>query len=259
MIVRAVADCIGDAGVVMSDKNYRVIITMSDDTVRDLAGSGFYLYAFKAVRSSDQAGRPLVWSRRRNYSLNTVIEWPAQYEVYTSNSPIEPNQQVFVGFSTEVELGQTLNVEQSGIGVVTIDGSPGNISIFNLTNSQFTCGISQMDDGAVNPVCAFPLYGGNLQLITPLEKVLLVFSTLLLSTGTVMQSGYSLDIPDPDDSMIAAAISPCILIDLTNAPDDERKVSYDINDGWHWNEFTWASEFPPNEDIVQLLIEPPEN
>lgn len=243
----------------MSDKNYRVVMTMSDDTLRDLAGSGFYLYAFKAVRSSDQAGRPLVWSRRRNYSLNTVIEWPAQYEVYTSNSSIEPNQQVFVGFSTEIELGQTLNVDQSGIGVVTIDGPPGNISVFNLTNSQFTWGISQRDDGAIKPVCAFPLYGGNLQLITPLEKVLLIFSTLLLSTSTVMQGAYSPDILESDDSMIAEAISPSILIDLTNAPDNERKVSYDINDGWHWDDFTWASQFPPNEDIVTLLIEPPEN
>ena len=48
-------------------------------------------------------------------------------------------------------------------------GAATALSILNTTHSQFTCGISEQYDSTSTPSCVFPLYGGDLQLIAPLD------------------------------------------------------------------------------------------
>lgn len=222
----------------MANTNFQVTLTMSPSTVTALANSQYYLYGFLAVQSSDAAVVPLVWLQTQQYSVNSQVSWSNQYQAYTSTSAIAPSDPIIIAFSAPIALGQLLTVQQStGIGVVTNEGTSGVIEILNGTNTLFTCGISEPQGNTFAPVCAMPLYGGGLQLIAPLPKILLLFSTVPVKPGTVIGVSYG----------------PGILIDLSSA--DQRTVCFDINNGWSWGGYSWAQSVPANSSLVPLLTE----
>lgn len=223
---------------------YQVIIGMSADTLTALANSGFYLYGFKAVRSSDQAGRPLVWLRTPNCAQTTIVDWTNEFEAFISDSTIVDDQ-IIVGTSVTILLGQTWQVESSAGGPVYADGSEPDISILNLTSQPFTCGISETQNGIASPLCAMPLNGNSLSVISPVEKLLLLFSTASVSTGSVIDGAFSLKGP--------GAYSLAILVDLTD--ESYRSVSFDINDGWSWGGYAWAKQISSVASLVPFLID----
>lgn len=148
---------------------YSVGITMSEATVDALVQSHYYLYALKAVQSSDAANMPLIWLQTQRYSVHTSLSWCSDYEAYTSistTSPVPPGRHVDVGFAAPIAVGELLTVAQaSGTGSVTTDGTTNMISILNTTSDPFTCGICEETTGnEFGPVCAMPLYGHGLQL-----------------------------------------------------------------------------------------------
>ncbi|MEA2130725.1 MAG: hypothetical protein QOJ85_3616, partial [Solirubrobacteraceae bacterium] len=205
---------------------YSVDITMDQKTLDALNDGNFVLYGFKAVKTS-AVGAPLVWFQTTQFGLATHVAWTEQYQAYTSLSQIIPNGRIVATNSYEIDLDETLDVTSpKGSGSVdTLHGTPLAISINNETDTPFTCGISQSNpQGGVTPMCAFPLYGGNLDVIAPIEQVLLMFSSMPVNTGTVIEQAYSRG----------------IIIDLTG--DNARDVSYDINTGWHWDGGPWASQ-----------------
>jgi hypothetical protein len=223
---------------------YQVQISMTAATVTALTESGSRLQAFRAVQSSDRAGRPLLW-RSPDYSATTYVDWTSRYFAYTSRSAIKAGQRVVVGFQAVIDTGQTLNVTSGGIGEVSAEGRAGEISILNTTTTQFTCGIGGPADNP-EPTCAFPLYGNHLQRIVPLPKILLMFSTQPLVPGTVISGTIMTTL---------TSFGPAVLVDLGSESD--RAVSYDINTGWSWGGFSWARQIPAGTDLVPLLIESP--
>jgi hypothetical protein len=232
----AVATMTGDAAMATP---YSVTITMNQTTVNALSTGGFYLYGFKAVKTTS-VGAPVVWFETAAFGLNTVVSWSENYQAYTSNSQVIAGGQVVATNSYPINLGQTLQITTpAGTGSVnTQSGTPQAIDIANQTTTQFTCGISQSNPvGAVTPMCAFTLYGNFTDVIAPIEKVLLMFSTLPINTGTVVEQSYS----------------PALLIDLT--AENSRTVAFDINQGWNWGGGSWAQAYAANTDLVPLLIE----
>ena len=222
--------------------DYTVSVAMDQQTVDSLFGGGFFLYGFKAVKAAGN-GAPLVWFKSQDFSLDTTVQWEVLYQAYTSKSSIIPNGTIKATSPYDIDLDQTLNVTSpTGTGAVdTTVGVPGAISIMNLTTTQFTCGISQQQaSGDYSPMCAFNLFGNNLDVIAPIEKVFLMFSTNPVNTGTVVMQAYS----------------PGLLIDLTGAPGNERTVMYDINAGWSWEGgASWAKAYPANANLVPILIQ----
>lgn len=217
---------------------YGVTITMSASTVTNLINGNFNLYGFKAVQTTQSGGAPLVWFKTLNYSTTTAVSWQEQYQAYTSNSSIIANGQIIASNSNNINLGQTMNVATGGIGTVVNDGTDLAISILNQTTTQYTCGISQTaTDGSMNPLCAFPLYGGNMDVMAPIEKILLMFSSNQINTGTVIQKAYS----------------PGIFIDLT--ANNNVNVAYDLNTGWSWGGYSWAQSVTANAAMSPLLIQ----
>jgi len=217
---------------------YEVTINMTAETVSQLLAAGFFLYGFKAVQASITGGSPVVWFATQEFSATTMINWQEQYQAYTSNSQIIPGGNIVASFAAGITLGETLNVTAGGVGDVTSTGLPTAISILNTVSTPFTCGISELQGATYNALCAFPLFGNNEDVIAPIEKVFLMFSTQPVNTGTVIEQSYG----------------PGILIDLTAS--NQRTVNYDINAGWSWGGFSWAQQFPPNSNLVPLLIEP---
>jgi hypothetical protein len=223
---------------------YAINIHMSDDTVDKLHNGGYQLYGFKGVQSTIKSGAPLVWFQTLNYSGDTKVEWQEQYQAYTTNSESIASGRVTATRAYDADLGQVLEVTgQGGTGSVVYGGTAGAISILNKTDPRkpFDCGISQVQSIGGKPVamplCAFPLYGNGLDVMAPIQKVLLMFSTLEVNTGTVIYKAYS----------------EGILIDLTGVT--SRDVEFDINAGWSWGGGAWAKRVQANADIVPMLIE----
>ncbi len=219
--------------------DYEVSISMTPDTVTKLVEGNYNLYGFKAVQSSQGGGVPLVWFKTDTFSATTKVDWQVQYQAYTSRSDIVPDGHIDASYATDINLGQMLNVVPGGTGAV-VDGGPSTaISIQNTTATPFTCGISEMTGGKAKPLCAFPLYGNQMDVMAPIEKVLLMFSTTTINTGTVIEKAYGTG----------------IFIDLTSAP--QRDVVYDINNGWDWGGYAWAEQIEPDWKLVPLLVEKP--
>lgn len=221
---------------------YQVQLTMTQATVTALQGGNYQLYGFKAVQTTMGDGAPLVWFSIPAASLlpNTNISWTEQYQAYISNTfPIAPNTVITSSASVGISLGQQWNVEQGGGDNVTTQGPSIAISLYNTTKTPFTCGVSMEQNGTFSPLCAFPLYGGGLDIIAPIQKVVLMFSTLPYNTGTVIEQAFS----------------PGIFIDLT--ADNQRAVAFDINNGWSWGGGSWGQQIAASADLIPFLVEPP--
>ena len=217
---------------------YQIDITMTDATATVLQENGFVLYGFKAVRAAGHAS-PVVWFQTSVFSLTTRVRWTGSYQAYTSHSQVTPGGQITAVTSYDIDLSQVLAVsDPRGTGEVGPDGVPGGISILNETRTPFTCGIAQQLEGAYAPVCAMPIFGKKPDVIVPVEKVFLMFSTLSMDTGTVVERSSA----------------PGILIDLAGG--SARTVGFDIDNGWSWADHApWARAFPPNQELAPLLIE----
>lgn len=217
--------------------SYQVDITMSPATLDALVDGDYFLYGFKAVQGGGD-GRPLVWFALSDYSTSTSVQWQEQYQAYTSRQTGIPKGRIVASFSTDIALGETLQVKAGGDGTVVQKGTSGAISILNGATDEFTCGIAQtLADGSSSPMCAFPLYGEQQDVIIPIEKVLLMFSTEPVDTGTVIEQAYSAG----------------VLVDLTGSA--TRKVAFDINKGWSWGGGTWATQVKADADLVPILVE----
>lgn len=236
------ADNVSAGLAAAADSAYQVNLTLSQATVLALQGGGYNLYGFKAVQSTMKSGAPLVWFSMPATNLLTTnnIGWTEQYQAYISNTlPVAPNTTVVASATVDISLGQQWNVEPGGGDDVTTAGPAIAISINNTTKTPFSCGVSMEQNGVFNPLCAFPLYGGGLDVIAPIEKIVLIFSTLPVNTGTVIEQAFS----------------PGIFIDLT--ADNQRSVAFDINQGWSWDGGSWGQQIPANSTLIPFLVEPP--
>jgi hypothetical protein len=223
---------------------YATTINMSAATANALSQGKFWLYGFKAVKGGG-SGRPLVWFATQTYSTNTSLQWEETYYAYTSlTASIAPNTKITASNIYKVDLGDTLNVMHSdGVGQPVRSGTPDVISIVNQTTTQFTCGLAQTDPtGATALMCAFTLYGENTDEIAPIEKILLMFATKQVNTGTVIEQAFG----------------PGMSIDLTGAPPvngiPTRSVNYDINTQWSWDNSEWGETVSSNSNILPFLI-----
>jgi len=217
--------------------NYEIDISMSQATMDTLKKQGFALFAFKAVKTKISSGAPVAWFRNTKFLPSTSIRWEENYQAYISDSAMIPQGEIDATNSFEAELGQTANVTETGVLSVDRSGTPGAISILNQGKTSWIAGISQTANGVNAPMCAIPLNGKMMDVIVPIEKVLVTFTSSTINTGTVFYQSYSTG----------------MLIDLTGIT--KRSVSFDIDNGWSNGGQSWGREITPNQDLVPLLIE----
>ena len=222
---------------------YVIDIMMSGPTVAKMKEAGFALYGFKAVKTANGGAAPVVWFQTLAQVLmqTTTVSWTEQYQAYVSTSQIIPNgvhhrQQLCryrprrnrrcrpVRQSHHRRAGHRFGdlVEQRGVG-------------------PWTSGISQLTgNGTPSPMVALPLYGNMLEVIVPIEKVLLMFASPTVNTGTVIYKSYSSG----------------VLVDLTGAPGNPptRTVIFDLNDGWSWGDQGWGTPVQAQADLIPFLI-----
>jgi len=221
--------------------NFSVTITMSQTTVGALKNQRFSLYGFKAVQTSQGGGAPLVWVTASGTDLLPVVEidWTESYQAFISTAKaIDANTVIHASNSAKCDLGQTTKVDKNGLLTVFNGGAPHAITLDNSgSTNPWTCGISQkLADGTSSPMCAFPLNGSGVDIIAPIEKVLLFFATAAVDTGTVIEQ----------------ALGPGVILDLTSNPN--LTVHYDLNDGWDFGGQAFGTVVPANSPIIDLLV-----
>jgi hypothetical protein len=223
----------------MSSTTYQLTITMEQDTIDQLHQENATLLGFKSVQGPS-GGKPLVWFSYPRYSLQTDFTWTESYQAYTSiNASLDPDTHVVASASYPIILGQTLNVTDplGGTGIVADGGYEGGISIANQTDTPFVCGMSQlMTSTASGPLCAFQLPGNNLDVIIPIEKVLLMFASGQVNTGTVIEKTFGSG----------------ALVDLTGPGQNVQSLTYDFNKGWGGG--SALTIVAPNAELAPLLI-----
>ena len=215
---------------------YEIDIMMSADTITALKNSGFSLFAFKAVQTSNTGAAPTVWFQSDSFLQTTQVKWSEQYQAYVSDSQIIAGGVIEANSAIDIGLGQTADADKNGNLTVAEQGTASAISIANQSTVQWTAGISEVVNGVANPMCALPLYGGMLDVIAPIEKVLLMFASATVDTGTVIYKSYSAG----------------VLVDLTAV--QNRTLTFDINNGWNWGGAGWGTAVPAQADLVPMLI-----
>ena len=220
-------------------QSYTINITMTPSTVTVLARNGFALYGFKAVKTTTQGAAPLVWFQTSSFFMNTQVTWMDQYRAYLSTSPITPNGNIAVSSAIAIDLGQTAVVGGNGQLTAIAQGTPSAISLSSASFQQWTSGIAQPSaDQQPSPLVALPLSGNGIEVVTPVEKVLLLFAQATFGAGTVSYKAYATG----------------ILVDLTGA--SQRNVSYDSNNGWSSGGGAWATPVAAQQDLIPILVNP---
>lgn len=220
-------------------------ITLPPATVQALHDGSFALYGFAAVRYGPRTnaagfggGCPLVWFRNARYLQNNVVAWSDAPVAFVSTTPLAENAVIAVGASQAVAVGGTVRVSAYGGLTPIISGSPGVVSIVNQGSAPWTCGLAADAGAGPAPFCAFPLYGGGMDMIVPTSKVLVMFAVDTLPLGAAVTTAYSNG----------------LLIDF--ADQAARAVTFDINTGWGSGAATWATPVPPQTDLGALLVTP---
>lgn len=224
--------------------DYSITISMDSQSVTQMQGQGYQLYAFKAANGPPGGGKPVVWFSTDDYSLSTKVSWSEQYSAYTaSEDDLSPGNVITASAFCPIDLGQVATVTVGGVITVTGTSSdPDSISILNSTTKAYTCGIAvQQGSGSNvtnNPTCAFPLSSGMTDEIAPIEQVFLMFATDELDTGAVVEQSYSWG----------------ALIDLT--ADHDMRASFSLANPTQWLAAPGVTPQPPNTQLVPLLINP---
>lgn len=98
----------------------------------------------------------------------------------------------------------------------------------------------QRVDGTPRSFCAVRVAPSTLEMLAPLEQVVLMFATEGVDTGRVVHQ----------------ALGPALWVDLTGVR--ERAVAYDVNAGWTWGGGPWARVIRLRAELTPLLYVPVE-
>lgn len=216
---------------------------MDDKTLSKLQERKYILFAFRAVETSAEGGLPVIWFSTNGYSETTNVSWQETYGAFASTTEVKSGTKIDANCQKEINLNQKMEVVSPLQCKEPVDGITGCISVLNKRDAELpSCGISEKNQAnEFAPLCAFPLFGGNLIMIKPIQKVFLMFANKPIVTKTV----------------IAQSVGPGILIDLTNK--QERTVTYDVDKNWSWDKQEgYAATYEAGSDLAPRLILPSE-
>jgi hypothetical protein len=220
----------------MSDRT--LTISLSDGTVQALQQSGFRLYVFRVLASSNKSGVPLVWARVDSYIESIVLGFSSTaFASYVSTDAIAVDAPIVMGATAAVGAGQVVSVAVGG-GLTVANGAPtGDVYIASAASACYTCGLAAGTAGmSMQPFCAFTLYPQVAVTMQPADAIFVMWATSEYDPSVYMQR----------------SLGPGLLIAFDGAP--ERAVSYDIVEGWGPADADWAYAVETDADLTAILV-----
>ena len=217
------------------DSEYNVTITMDDETTNDLIKNNYHLYAFRAAQGNG-TGSPVVWQSQDVTYKTLKVNWQASYGAFICSPP--PLDNINGETEVEIDLGQKFVINEDGTYGVQDGGPADTILISNKQGANHCCGISEcLGPDDFNPLCSFYLPKYMAATITPIQQVVLIFSTKIIKTATVVER----------------AMSAGISIDLTSNPN--RTVFFKGNK-WSSKDPNGINYFDADDSLNPYLINP---
>ncbi|EPC03677.1 hypothetical protein L861_19275 [Litchfieldella anticariensis FP35 = DSM 16096] len=217
-------------------------IILSDDTLTKLKSSGYSLYLFLPVMSSNKSGVPLVWECRQDYLGNTKVPIPSQNIGYISTDIIDKNQTISIGSQISVACGQTLLVSPAGTLSAQANELPGIYFTSASASPRYSCGLAKQGSKGAVPYCAFDLYAALTVACIPINATFAFFATSIYDAGTYLETslgqGIYLEMP----------------------PGGTTAATFDLDDGWHAMTAEQSSTIvPQGTKLVDILIQRPQH
>lgn len=212
--------------------NYKVSIAMDEQTAQDLFTGGYNLFAFRAVKGA-KTGSPVVWQvKDKNQIFNQMfVDWEENYGAFFGSK----DQTIITGRTDiTLDLGQKLIVDDKGYHR-DIGAPAGTITVANKRDVDYLCGISEYRDGNFNPLCKFPLPKQMASNMAPIQQVVLLFATDVVTTATVVEQ----------------AASNGIVVNLTKK--NQRVVSFK-NNKWSSSDPDGIQYFDADASLSDYLI-----
>jgi hypothetical protein len=220
----------------MNDRT--LTISLSSGTVQALQQSGFRLYAFRAVTSSNKSGVPLVWARVDTYIHTIFFGFSSTaFAAYISTDAIAINSPIVMGGSAAVSAGQIVSVADGG-GLTVARGAPtGDIYIVSTASRRYACGLAAEPAGmSLQSFCAFTLYPQVAVTMQPADAIFVMWATSDYDPSVYMQR----------------SLGPGLFVDFGGV--SERQVSYDIIGGWRPADAQWAQPVETGTDLASTLM-----
>ena len=156
---------------------YSVTIDLADAaTLAFLSDKSLRVY--KSV-GTNSAGLPVVWFSEDQFSNSLTFSWTEDYGgfVRDGGAPV-PGVNVSNVSSDTMDLGERLSATDSGTVSVDRKGVAGAITVHNTGARDWMCGMGQIVQNRLSPICAFDLGGmGESVSMMPYEKILMVFES----------------------------------------------------------------------------------
>jgi hypothetical protein len=216
-----------------------VAITLAPATLSALQASGFRLYAFLQVTTSNKSAVPLVWGRIDAYMAQIALTFDtaASLSAYASLDAIAVNQPIVAGNALPIAPGQAVQVGSQG-ALQPASGAPAGTVLFTSAATQaYVCGLqAACGSAAAAPFVAFMAYAGLEVALQPSDAVLLMWATSIYDPGVYMH----------------AALGPGLLVAFDGVA--QRAIGFDINMGWDAAGASWASPVTAGADLQTALI-----
>lgn len=220
----------------MSDRT--LTISLSNGTVQALQQSGFRLYVFRVVASSNKSGVPLVWARVDSYIESIALGFSSTaFAAYISTDAIAVDAPIVMGAIAPVGASQVVSVADGG-GLTVANGAPtGDVYIASAASARYTCGLAAEPAGmSMQPFCAFTLYPQVAVTMQPADALFIMWATSDYDSSVYMQQ----------------SLGPGLFVAFGGVP--ERAVSYDIVEGWCPADAEWAEPVDTGTDLAAILI-----
>jgi hypothetical protein len=183
---------------------FSIAVSAGVEALRWLAGRRGRLVALKGVRVAARGGMPVVWLTAQPAMRMTLV-WDACAVPYVSATPLVRGSVVEPCFEIPNETMRTR-------------------------------GLAQEVNGELNPICAQPIRTNRHDVVIPVEQVLLVFATQMLSAG----------------SLVTRISAPGLLVDASAG---HREVAFDLEEGWSCGGYAWGTPVAADRNLVPLLLD----
>jgi hypothetical protein len=221
--------------------SYGITVTLDSYTLGKLQAGNYSLQVFKGAKGNQSTALPTLWFSVSQFSSTVALNWTEQYGAYVDNQTVADGVVVDISSEKAMNLGDLMTLLSDGdTNVTTTGGRDGAITVFSQQTTEWLCGMTQsMNGSAPTPICAFPLFGSQADLMEPYETVVLMFASAQVATGTVVEE----------------AISSSITVTLSgSAP--TITVAFDMNLGWNSGGNPAAIVNPLPINLAEVLIVP---